>query len=465
MAIYHAHTKPIKRSAGHSTCANSAYISGAAITNEYTGEIFDYRKKSGVIKSGIILPEGINLPDLTAQELWNTAEKSESRKDARTGREWEISLPHELDKFDREYLARAITEKIADRYQVACQYAIHEPSREQSDERNHHVHILTTTRKIDKYGNLGDKSDIELDRKQCAKINIPTSAEQIVEIRKMIADTINSSLSLSKINERVSHLSLKDQNIDRVPTVHLGKKRTEQIRKQTIQLTNQVLSDGHELAQANAEFEQYKLEQKQNIEIILPEPTPQPKPTSGFYRKEFDTLQKQLEPITQTLPEVKLEPLPEPARPDPVIQPEVRQQIVNFELPGITELQNIRNKEKEPEQPKLSIFETAINVVNTVTAPLISTWKFIKKWQKMADEYEKAEKAAEKKARTKKVYAKPTQKEPVANPEPIKQAITPTEQPKPVIQPKNPTQAPTHTYTPTPIPEEPEQKKSQRMKF
>ena len=344
------------------------------------------------------------------------------------------------------------------------------------------MHILTTTRKIDKNGNLGDKSDIELDRKQCAKINIPTSADQVVEIRKMIADTTNDILRLAKLDVTVSHLSHKDRGIDRVPTVHLGKKRTEQIRKQIIQLTNQVLSDGHELAKANAELEQYQLEQKQKIEIILPEPTPEPqpeiKPTSNFWRDEWTvkpepeikTTAETLAPIKSVpdfiKPDIKTEILPEP---DPVVQtqPEVRQ-TVNFDLPGIAELRNIKTKEKEPEQPKPSIFDTAINVVNTVTAPLQSVWKLIKKWQKLADDYDKAEKAAQKKARTKKVYAKTAQKEPVINPDTPKQPITPTQQPKPVIQPKNPTQAPTHTYTqPTPQPEEPEpeQKKSHRMKF
>ena len=96
MAIYHAHTKSISRGKGHSSTANAAYIGGKEITDLRTGEFFDYSRKGGVLENEIILPNGIDLPTLTSQELWNKAEESEKRKDARVGRECEISLPHEF---------------------------------------------------------------------------------------------------------------------------------------------------------------------------------------------------------------------------------------------------------------------------------------------------------------------------------------------------------------------------------
>jgi hypothetical protein len=113
---------------------------------------------------------------------------------------------------------------------VGTQIAIHAPS-EKGDQRNYHVHILTTTRKIDQDLNLTNKSDIELDRKQCAKIGIATSQEQIIECRERIANRINESLELANIQKQVSHLSYKDQGIDRIPTKHLGKSATQLERK------------------------------------------------------------------------------------------------------------------------------------------------------------------------------------------------------------------------------------------
>lgn len=119
---------------------------------------------------------------------------------------------------------------MAERYQVATQIAIHEPNK-QGDQRNYHVHILTTTRKIDHDLKLTDKSDIELDRKQSAKLGISTSQEQIIECRERIANRINQSIERANVQKQVSHLSYKDQGIDKIPTKHLGKSATQLERK------------------------------------------------------------------------------------------------------------------------------------------------------------------------------------------------------------------------------------------
>lgn len=229
MAIYHASTTTVSRGAGHSSCAKSAYIGGDQITNEITGEIHSYKNRHGVEHNEIILPSGIDAK-ITPQELWNKAEKAEVRKDARVGREWNISLPHELTPDQRKDLAKDIAQDIADRYQVATQIAIHAPSKT-GDERNHHVHILTTTRKIDKSLNLTDKADIERSNKKCITVGIKTTDEQIKDVREMIGSKINLHLEKAQVLEQVSHLSYKDQGIDKIPTKHLGKSATHLERK------------------------------------------------------------------------------------------------------------------------------------------------------------------------------------------------------------------------------------------
>lgn len=227
--MYHATTSAVSRGTGGSACAKCAYIGGQEITNEITGEIHNYTKKQGVEHTEIILPSGIE-KTISSSELWNKAELAENRKDARVGREWIIGLPSELDKEQRKELSQNLANDLAERYQVATQIAIHEPNK-QGDQRNYHVHILTTTRKIDQDLNLTGKSDIELDRKQCAKLGIPTSQDQIIECRERIADRINQSLELANVQKQVSHLSYKDQGIDKIPTKHLGKSATFLERK------------------------------------------------------------------------------------------------------------------------------------------------------------------------------------------------------------------------------------------
>lgn len=229
MAIYHASTSSISRGAGHSSCAKSAYISGCEITNNTTGEIHNYKNRYGVEHSEIILPSGIN-KEISAQELWNKAEEAEHRKDARVGREWTIALPHELNPEQRKELAQELAKEIADRYQVATQIAIHAPSKT-GDERNHHVHIVTTTRKIDRDLKLTDKSDIELSNKKCISVGLKTTDEQIKEVRELIASRINQHLEKAQVKEQVSHRSYREQDIEKTPTKHLGKSATYLERK------------------------------------------------------------------------------------------------------------------------------------------------------------------------------------------------------------------------------------------
>ena len=263
MAIYHAHTKPISRGKGHSATANAAYIGGKEITDARTGEVFDYSRKSGVLENEIVLPDGVEIAELNSEKLWNIAETSESRKNSRVGREWEISLPHELTQEQRAELAKELTQKIANQYGVACEYAIHHPTREGSDERNHHMHILTTTRKIDSNGKLGEKADIELENGALLKARKPIAQEQIKATREMIAEAINQHLEKALCQERISHKTLKEQGIEREATTHKGKALTEQERrleKEAIKLKAQVRHDGSELAKANAEIE--RLQQK-----------------------------------------------------------------------------------------------------------------------------------------------------------------------------------------------------------
>lgn len=58
-----------------------------------------------------------------------------------------IALPAELSKEQRQELARSFVRSLSERYGVAADYAIHAPS-VKGDQRNHHAHILLTTRQV-----------------------------------------------------------------------------------------------------------------------------------------------------------------------------------------------------------------------------------------------------------------------------------------------------------------------------
>ena len=105
MAIYHLSVKTISRSAGRSATAAAAYRAGIKITDERTGELHDYSRKSGVEYTELVLPA--HAPDWATNRaaLWNAAEQAETRKNSTVAREFEIALPSELSPEERQRLA------------------------------------------------------------------------------------------------------------------------------------------------------------------------------------------------------------------------------------------------------------------------------------------------------------------------------------------------------------------------
>ncbi len=232
MAIYHCSVKTFSRSKGQTAVAAAAYRTGKKLKCEFTGKTQDYSKRKGVVCSEIVKPD--DCPDWAnhTQSLWNNAEKAENRKNSTIAREFEISLPYELDQKQRLALARDLTSKLVKRFGFVAEFSIHKPEDETS--KNHHCHILATTRKITGDG-FGEKTR-ELDTEKSGAV---------LEVREMVAKTINQHLEEAKINQKVDHRSLLDQQksaiqkkdwnkaveLCREPTKHIGKKPAEQAEK------------------------------------------------------------------------------------------------------------------------------------------------------------------------------------------------------------------------------------------
>lgn len=225
MASFHLAVKAISRSVGRSATAAAAYRAGVEIMDERTGLIHDYTRKAGVEHREIVLPAGA--PEWAADRaaLWNAAEHAERRKDAKVAREYEIALPAELLAEERRGLALEFAGHISERYGVAVDVAIHAPGRE-GDQRNHHAHLLTTTRKIGPDG-MGAKTR-ELDVKA-------TASSEVEQLREVWAGMQNQGLERAKVAERVDHRSFERQGVRQEATVHMGprvsgmERRAEQI--------------------------------------------------------------------------------------------------------------------------------------------------------------------------------------------------------------------------------------------
>lgn len=226
MASYHCSIKPVSRGNGRSGTAAAAYRAGVCLEDKRTGEVHDYTRKQGVEHIELVLPEGVNID---REQLWNAAENAEKRKDARVAREFEIALPSELTREERRELATDFAKSLVNKYGVAADVAVHEPNRK-GDQRNHHAHILVTTRQISAQG-LGEKADLEREDKALRAQGKPSGREQIAALRADWATRCNTALERAGHQERVSHKSLEAQGIDREPTTHLGPVATAMERR------------------------------------------------------------------------------------------------------------------------------------------------------------------------------------------------------------------------------------------
>ena len=208
MAIYHFSMKTISRSAGRTATAAAAYRAGVAITDMKTGEIHNYVYKKGVLGKGIVLPANAPKWAFDREKLWNAAEESEKRKNSTVAREIVLALPAELDGQVRERMVRAFAEKLSIRHKVAVDYALHEPNAK-GDNRNYHAHLLMSTRRLTADG-FTEKTR-ELDERKSGEVEY---------WREEWANHANRYLAEHNRPERISHLSLAEQGIDREPTRH-----------------------------------------------------------------------------------------------------------------------------------------------------------------------------------------------------------------------------------------------------
>ncbi|MDA8114891.1 MAG: MobA/MobL family protein [Acidithiobacillus sp.] len=231
MAIYHASTKPIARSAGRSAVAAAAYRAGTELVDARTGLVHDYTRKGGVERTEILTPDGLGCE---RNALWNAAELAEKRKDARTAREWIVALPSELDAEQRAALARDFAQALVTWYGVVADLAIHAPDRE-GDHRNHHAHILTTTRQVSRGPDgalmLGDKALIELSDKALRERGLRCAADEVQAVRELWERTANAALERAGVAARIDARSLQAQGMDREATQHLGPAASEMERR------------------------------------------------------------------------------------------------------------------------------------------------------------------------------------------------------------------------------------------
>ena len=220
MATYFLRVKTFSRGRGARITRAIAYRAGERIADERSGEIYNFSGRNDVAHKEIVLPS--QLADCAEMDwardrssLWNAAEHAGRQRNSRLAREVLVILPHELTPGQRIHLVRAFSQELADKYQSAVDIAIH-PPRSGSDERNHHAHMVMTTREVTARG-LGARTTLELSGRERYARGLGTSKADYLLIRERWAQITNEALREAGVAARIDHRSLKDQGIDRPP--------------------------------------------------------------------------------------------------------------------------------------------------------------------------------------------------------------------------------------------------------
>lgn len=144
MAIFHLDFKIVKRSEGRSSVAKAAYHARCRITDERTGDTYDYSRRTDLYGHFILAP--VNAPENIVKDstaLWNEVERVERQQNGQTARYFDVAIPAELNNDDKKKLVLEYCQKnFVDKGMIA-DIAFHD-----LDSDNPHAHVMLTLKTI-----------------------------------------------------------------------------------------------------------------------------------------------------------------------------------------------------------------------------------------------------------------------------------------------------------------------------
>jgi ATP-dependent exoDNAse (exonuclease V) alpha subunit len=235
LAIYLLNMKTFGRAAGSSAVSAVAYRAGERIRDERTGRIYDHSDRRDVMHKEIILPGKFVDHDMTwaldRANLWNAAERAETRRNARVAREYLVALPVELSPRQQTDLVKGFSQGLSDRYGYAVDFAIHAPRDfPGSDPRNFHAHLLTTTRVVMVEG-LGAKTTLDMSDANRIKAGLNPVIHELLYVRERWSAVANEALKEAHVDARIDHRRLEVQGVDREPLPHIPRVAFEMERQ------------------------------------------------------------------------------------------------------------------------------------------------------------------------------------------------------------------------------------------
>lgn len=315
MAIYHYSISKLSRAKGRSSVQKMSYITCGMAQDESTGRTFNYLKKyTELVHTETSLPANAKKEWVDPTVLWNEVEKSEKKINSKVAYDMDGALPNELSHAQMIELVRNHVSYLTNKG-FCVTWAIHD-----KEDGNPHVHILTTTRPLDKNGNFTTKEKkvpvLDANGNKVPLID-PKTGEQKIRKRKRIGNNGKEYYSEEKLwqtkkeiynpldgrelykeirqswadrcneylpeEDKVSPLSFKEQGINQTPSIHIGAvakemdqrdvyswkmenyiERTEVIEEEKKNRLNEMLSKLFEQAEKKVQEIAQKIETKIN---------------------------------------------------------------------------------------------------------------------------------------------------------------------------------------------------------
>lgn len=253
MAFFRFTVKSVSRGDNRSAPAAAAYRAGARIRDERTGELHNYQRRRDVTHTQILLPaSAAQVPAwvLDRSRLWNEAEAAEHRRDSRVAREYQLSLPHELDGAQRLSLAQGFAQEIADRHGAVVDLCVHNP-KSVGDPRNYHAHLLVTTRRIEPDG-FGAKTGLELRNPDSLERGL-LGEQEYWHLRERWGIHSNAAYHRAGLEHRVDHRTLAQRGLESSRTHKSFIQYQIERRRMRREITDAVAERYRERVQAAAE--------------------------------------------------------------------------------------------------------------------------------------------------------------------------------------------------------------------
>lgn len=269
---FHLSVTAISKAKNHSVVAKSAYNSGARLVSKLTGAVHDYTSKTkdsilqlkdscgetytkviepNLVHTALITPAIAGNLMVTREGFWNAIEQVETRKNAQFGTEIDVMFPEGIAAEQRIELVETYSQTLSDRYNVLVDVAIHRPHSHVQHKQdgqvaelttnNHHAHILLSSREIladgeHGYGLSARKNWSQWSTSERLSKGLNGRGDELKYIRTLWAELANERLPENKaINEK----SYREQGINRLPKMKLGKSLYKDVLKGNRSLINE----------------------------------------------------------------------------------------------------------------------------------------------------------------------------------------------------------------------------------